>query len=179
MGAMSESAIQDRAVQDHPLAVEAGSTHKRHDRGLLAIAIFKLLKSAFFFCLGLGAIKLLHRDLGDVVMRAAQTLHFDVEGRFVDFLIRKVDLIDVHRLRDAGLFSFAYSGLALTEGIGLMLEKVWAEYLTLGLTISLLPWELYELVRDPDLMRLGLLLANLAVLAYLVWLLRRMKKASD
>lgn len=56
-----------------------------------------------------------------------------------------------------------------------MLEKVWAEYLTLILTVSFLPWELYELVWRPSWFRLSLLLINLAVLAYLVWLLRRKK----
>ncbi len=56
-----------------------------------------------------------------------------------------------------------------------MLEKVWAEYLTLSLTISFLPWELYEMARRPDWFRLSLLVINLAVLGYLVWLLRRKK----
>ena len=49
------------------------------------------------------------------------------------------------------------------------------EYLTLILTISFLPWELYELARKPDWFRLNLLVINLAVLGYLVWLLRRKK----
>jgi uncharacterized membrane protein (DUF2068 family) len=81
-------------------------------------------------------------------------------------------------LRQIGFATFAYSGVALTEGIGLLLEKVWAEYLTLILTISFLPWELYELVRHPDWFRLGLLLINLAVLGYLVWLLQRKKQTA-
>ena len=36
---------------------------------------------------------------------------------------------------------------------------------------------LFELARRPDWFRLSLLLINLAVLAYLVWLLQRKKKA--
>jgi uncharacterized membrane protein (DUF2068 family) len=43
------------------------------------------------------------------------------------------------------------------------------------LTASFLPWELYELTRRPDWFHLSLLLINLAVLGYLVWLLRRKK----
>jgi uncharacterized membrane protein (DUF2068 family) len=146
---------------------------------LLAIGVFKLAKSAFFFCVGIGAIKLLHRDLGDVAMRLAEALKLDVEGRFVAFLVQQVDLIDTHHLREAGVGAFAYSALALTEGVGLMLEKVWAEFLTLGLTVAFLPWEVYELVRRPDLARLGLLVANLVVLAYLVWLLRQKKRVGE
>jgi uncharacterized membrane protein (DUF2068 family) len=145
------------------------------DRGLLLIGLFKLGKAIFFFCIGVGAIHLLHKDLEDEVMRLAVKFRFDPESRFVALLLDKVDLIDVHRLRQIGVATFAYSGVALTEGVGLLLEKVWAEYLTLILTISFLPWELYELVRRPDWFRLSLLLINLAVLAYLVWLLRRKK----
>jgi len=149
--------------------------HHAHDRGLLAIGIFKLGKSLLFFCLGVGAIHLLHKDLADEVIRLATALKFDPESRFISVVLDKVDLIDTHRLREISLATFGYSALALTEGIGLMLEKVWAEYLTLILTISFLPWELYELVRRPDWFRLGLLLINLAVLGYILWLLQRKK----
>jgi uncharacterized membrane protein (DUF2068 family) len=152
--------------------------HGAHrDRGLLLIGLFKLAKSIFFFCIGVGAIHLLHKDLGDEVLRLATRFNFDPESRVVSLLMEKVDLIDAHRLREIGFATFAYSALALTEGIGLLREKEWAEYLTLILTISFLPWELFELVRRPDWFRLGLLLINLAVLAYLVWLLQRKKKA--
>jgi uncharacterized membrane protein (DUF2068 family) len=108
-------------------------------------------------------------------MRLATALKFDPESRFVSLLLDKADLIDAHRLKEIGLATFAYSALALTEGVGLLLEKVWAEYLTLVLTVSFLPWELFELARRPDWFRLSLLLINLAVLWYLVWLLRRKK----
>ena len=148
-----------------------------HDRGLLLIGLFKLGKSIFFFFIGVGAIHLLHKDLGDEVLRLAARFNFDPESRMVSLLLEKVDLIDAHRLREIGFATFAYSALALTEGIGLLREKVWAEYLTLSLTIAFLPWELFELARRPDWFRLGLLLINLAVLWYLVWLLQRKKKA--
>ncbi len=144
-----------------------------HDNGLVLIGLFKLIKAVFFFCVGIGAMHLLHKDLSDIVMRVATALRFDPESRVVSLLMDKVDLIDAHRLREIGFATFAYSGLALTEGVGLLMEKVWAEYLTLILTISFLPWELYELARQPSWFRVGLLVINLAVLWYLVWLLRR------
>jgi uncharacterized membrane protein (DUF2068 family) len=143
------------------------------DRGLLLIGLFKLAKAIFFFGIGVGAIHLLHKDLEDEVMRLALKFRFDPESRFVSLLLNKIDLIDAHRLRQISVATFGYSAVALTEGVGLLLEKVWAEYLTLILTVSFLPWELYELARRPDWFRLSLLLINLAVLWYLVWLLRR------
>ena len=144
-----------------------------HDNGLLLIGLFKLVKAVFFFCVGIGAMHMLHKDLSDEVMRVATALRFDPESRVVSLLMDKVDLIDAHRLREIGFATFAYSAIALTEGVGLLLKKVWAEYLTLVLTISFLPWELYELARRPNWFRLGLLVINLAVLWYLLWLLKR------
>jgi len=140
---------------------------------LLLIGLFKLSKAILFFTIGVGAIHLLHRDIGDVLMGLAARLKFDPESRFVSLLVGKADLIDAHRLRVISFASLGYSALALTEGCGLLMEKVWAEYLTLGLTVCFLPWELYELARRPDWFRVSLLLVNLAVLGYLIWLLRR------
>jgi uncharacterized membrane protein (DUF2068 family) len=111
-------------------------------------------------------------------MRIATALKFDPESKLVTLLLDKIDLIDAHRLKQISLATFGYSLLALTEGIGLMLEKVWAEYLTLSLTISFLPWEIFELTRHANWFRLSLLLINLAVLAYLVWLLRKKKTST-
>jgi uncharacterized membrane protein (DUF2068 family) len=168
--------MQNESTSEHGLLQTQEKDHvSKHgrDRGLLLIGLFKLGKSILFFCLGFGAIHLLHKDLGDEVMRLATALKFDPESRFVSLVLDKVDLIDAHRLRQISLATFGYSAVALTEGVGLLMEKVWAEYLTLILTISFLPWELYELARRPSWFRLSLLLINLAVLWYIVWLLRR------
>ncbi len=157
-----------------PATAREGSERKIvHDNGLVLIGLFKLIKAVFFFCVGIGVIHLLHKDLSDEVMRLATALRFDPESRIVSLLMDKVDLIDAHRLREIGFATFAYSALALTEGVGLLREKVWAEYLTVVLTISFLPWELYELARHPNWFRLGLLVINLGVLWYLIWLLKR------
>lgn len=178
--AMQNESTDDRGwIQMRTKDERVGGEHLRRDRGLLLIGLFKLGKAVLFFALGMGAIHLLHKDIGDEVMRLATALKFDPESKFVTLLLDKADLIDEHRLKQIGLATFAYSALALTEGVGLMLEKVWAEYLTLCLTVSFLPWELYELVRQPNLFRLSLLLINLAVLAYLVWLLRRKRIAAE
>ncbi len=144
-----------------------------HDRGLWLIGLFKLGKAIFFFFLGIGAFHLMHRDLANEALRLAHALRFDPESRFTALLLDKIDLIDAHRLREIGFATFGYAALCLTEGTGLLLEKTWAEYFTLVLTTSFLPWEIFELARRPTWFRLVVLLINLAVLAYLMWLLRR------
>jgi uncharacterized membrane protein (DUF2068 family) len=175
MAAQSESMSDQRTMLVRQETEPAEHAHTHRDRGLLAIGLFKLGKAILFFALGIGAIHLLHKDLGDEILRLANKLKFDPESKIVTLLLEKVDLIDDHRLRLISLGTFGYSVLALTEGIGLMLEKVWAEYLTLILTISFLPWELFELARHPNWFRLSLLIINVVVLWYLIWLLRKKK----
>jgi uncharacterized membrane protein (DUF2068 family) len=148
---------------------------KHHDRGLLAIGLFKLIEAVFFLLVGVGAFHYIHRDLGEAVLSLATKLRRDPEGRLVGFLLDHVDAITAHRLREIGAATFFYAGLRITEGLGLVLEKPWAEYLTVGVTVSFLPWELYEIVRRLDWFRVGLFAVNLIVLAYLLWQLRRKK----
>jgi uncharacterized membrane protein (DUF2068 family) len=153
--------------------------HNEHRGGLLAIGLFKLLKSIFFFLVGVGALHLVHKDLAEELMRLARAMRFDPEGHIVHLALQKVDTVNAHRLREIGAGTFAYSALALTEGIGLVLEKPWAEYLTLSLTVVFLPWEVYEIVRHPSWFRFALLAINLAVLGYLLWILSRKRAATS
>ena len=156
---------------------EAGTARRRasrhHDSGLLAIGLLKLAEAAFFFLVGVGAIHFIHNDLGDAALQLARRLRVDPDGRLISFVLDRVDSITTLRLKQIGLATFFYSGLRMTEGIGLVLEKVWAEYLTVGATTAFLPWEIYEIVRHPDWVRACLLAANLTVLAYLAWWLGR------
>lgn len=169
---MEQRQTDDRTTELH-------ARRAAHHRGLLLIGLFKLGKAVLFFCLGLGAVHLLHKDMADEVLKLAASLKVDPESKVVSLALDKIDLIDAHRLKQIGFATFAYSAIALTEGIGLLLEKVWAEYFTLGLTISFLPWEFYELARRPSWFRVGLLLINLAVLGYLLWLLRRKRETEE
>jgi uncharacterized membrane protein (DUF2068 family) len=59
------------------------------------------------------------------------------------------------------------------EGTGLLLRKRWAEYLTVIATGSFVPMEIYEIFRHCTISRIGLLIANLAILAYLTWVIRQ------
>jgi uncharacterized membrane protein (DUF2068 family) len=154
-----------------------GHAARHHDRGLLAIGLLKLVEAVFFFLVGVGALHFIHHDLGDAATRLAERLRFDLDGRMMSWVMDHLDDITAHRLKQIGAATFFYAGLRVTEGVGLMMEKVWAEHLTVGATTAFLPWEVYEIIRRPDWVRVCLLLANLTVLAYLVWSLRRNRAA--
>jgi uncharacterized membrane protein (DUF2068 family) len=150
---------------------------QRHSKGLLIIGSFKLLKAILFLSLGIGALHFINADLSETVHRIVQANNFDSDSRFVATVLDKVDEIDDHRLRIVSMGSFAYAGVAVVEGVGLLMELTWASYLTLILSISFLPWELYEIARDPALWRFLVLATNLAIVAYLLWFLKMEERA--
>ncbi len=131
--------------------------------------MLKLLKALLFILLGVGALRLLHKDLVDVLTRLIVGLRFDPENHFVNLVLEKVALINPHRLREISIAIFCYAALDIIEGTGLALEKTWAEYLTLILTASFLPWELFEIIRHVTWLKVILLLLNIVVVIYLVF----------
>ncbi|MDR3735808.1 MAG: DUF2127 domain-containing protein [Acidobacteriaceae bacterium] len=152
--------------------VKQDASHHAHSKGLLTIGVFKLGKALVFFLLGMGALHFINADLNDTVQRAVKAFNFDPEGRFVSLLMTKVDLIDDHKLMRVSQAAFAYSAVATVEGVGLLLEQTWAEYLTLIFTMAFLPWEITELIRRGSLWYLAIIIINLAIVVYLLWFLR-------
>jgi hypothetical protein len=72
-----------------------------------------------------------------------------------------------------GIAAIAWGALELIEGVGLWLDQLWAEYLTLIATLLLIPFELYELAIRPSLFKAGGLLVNVLIVLYLALALRR------
>ncbi len=139
-----------------------------HNRWLMLIAAFKLAQALLFIAIGVGAMRLVGKDIGDLLLKLAHHLHFSPESRFVDFILDRAAIVNDRLLRRFSIGLFAYAALGMTEGIGLYLEKAWAEYMTLGITASFLPWEIFEVLRRVTAVRSGLLVVNVLVFLYLL-----------
>lgn len=90
---------------------------------------------------------------------------------FVDRLVDSV-LVYVFHLSQTAIFFVAlvvYGAIEGTEGVGLYLRRRWAEYLTVIGTGSLVPYEVYELLRHATLFKAAALLINVAIIVYLAW----------
>jgi uncharacterized membrane protein (DUF2068 family) len=140
---------------------------QHHNKLLILIAAYKGLQALLFVAVGIGALRLLHKDIGDVFETLRDSLHFSPESRLINFLLEKAALVNDPMLRRIGVVAFAYAALSLAEGTGLYLEKAWGEVLTLAITASFLPWEIFEVSRRLTWVRVGLLLINTLVFFYL------------
>ena len=147
-----------------------------HGRGLKLIAAFKLLKAFALIAVGVGALGLLHKDVAAVAEHWINFFRADPHNHYIDLLLTKLAILDDRRLKELSVGTFVYAAIFLVEGFGLALGKRWAEYFTIITTSSLLPIEIYELVRRVSAGRILVLFINLAIVVYLVFELRRYPK---
>ncbi len=153
----------------------AGKVSPKHSSpaGLILIAIFKLLKGLLLLAVAVGALRMLHRDVAASVAHWVDVLRVDPDNRYIHRILVKVLAVSPRQLKELSAGTFFYAALLLTEGIGLLLRKRWAEYFTVITTALLIPIEIYEIARRVTAVKLGVLAINIAIVWYLARRLRR------
>jgi uncharacterized membrane protein (DUF2068 family) len=147
-------------------------TKNSHDGVIRLIAIFKLLKAALLIALGIGAFKLLHKDVAEVAEHWLAVFRLDPANHLINKGLAKVSNLQPDLIKKLGLGSFVYAGLFLTEGVGLWLLKRWAEWLTVIITSSLVPIEIYEIHRHVTPAKIVAFVINVAIVVYLIYHVR-------
>ena len=166
--------MYDDIIRNDPVTYLRHKHHKPRTgstaapRGLRLIAAFKLFKGLVLFAVGIGAVKLLHKDLAFEIERWADIFRVDPNNHFIHRLLERLSILDERKLKELSVGTFFYSALLLTEGTGLLLGKRWAEYFTIVATSSFIPLEVYELTKRVSSPKIIVLLINVAVIVYLV-----------
>ena len=106
----------------------------------------------------LPAIRELYQDLG-----------FNVDHSKLLGLIQHSFTLDARTLTWLAIGLAVYALIELTEGIGLWLGRRWGEYFAMVATSVFLPYEVYDLTVKITWLRVGALVINLLLVAYLVW----------
>ena len=139
-----------------------------HRSGILRwIIAFKAAKAIALTVLGAALLTTRRSDPVDLVIRLALAVHLPLTSRLLDRAIAILSDLTISKQTTLALTAFAYAILMGTEGVALYLRKPWARWFTIIATSSLIPIEVYEIVRKPDLTRVVLLLTNAAVVVYL------------
>jgi uncharacterized membrane protein (DUF2068 family) len=152
--------------------LNAHSKNTSHDHLLRLIAAFKFFKCALLIGLSVGAFKLLHKDVGEVVEHWVNALRLDPGNHFVDSALAQASRVSPKQIKELGLGGLLYAGLFFTEGTGLWLQKRWGEWLTVIITSTLIPVEIYEIYRHPTWVRVAALVINIAIVGYLIYRIR-------
>lgn len=148
--------------------------------GLEIIAAFKFVQAATLILAGLGALGLMNVGVSDFAQEWLERLALGNGQRFAVAAATRVlpwfNAATPRHFAALGAGAFAYASVFLAEGIGLWQGKKWAEYLTIGATASLLPFEMVAVIHKLTLVRVGTLTINVLVIAYLVWELRARRR---
>jgi len=100
----------------------------------------------------------------------------DTDNRYIHGVLARVFRVTPKQLRELSVGTFIYAGLFLTEGLGLLLRKHWAEYFTIITTGAFIPLEIYELARHFTVVKLVVIAINVLIVWYLVARVRSRSK---
>ncbi len=147
-------------------------------RDMIVLRLIAVNRALHFLVLGLlgGAIlgfSASRAQLHDKVYRIIADLQGGVSSgaEAKTGLLHQVDRL--FSLQSSKLHLFAvvalvYAAVEGIEAVGLWMQKRWAEYLTLIVTASLLPIEIYEVVHHTTVFKVVAIIVNVAVVAYLL-----------
>ncbi|MGA2856854.1 MAG: DUF2127 domain-containing protein [Candidatus Sulfotelmatobacter sp.] len=145
--------------------------HRRQRRVLRAVAGFEFAKGIFVVLMGLCALALVHKDTWLIAESLLALFKINTDRRSAQVFLDFADSITDARLWAAARIAFAYAALRFVEAYGLWHERTWAEWVALISGTLLLPLEVRELLRGLTVFRCGLLIANLAVVAFMLYII--------
>lgn len=146
---------------------------QNNDHTLRLIAYFKLAKGVFLLLLAAGTLRLLHKDVAELLQNCLDMARIDPGNKFAASLLSKAGVLDDKKLEVVSALTFGYAAIFLTEGVGLFLRKRWAEWFTVIATGSFIPVEIYEIEKHVSAVKIVLLVGNVVIVWYLV---HRLKK---
>jgi uncharacterized membrane protein (DUF2068 family) len=165
-----------------PAHVPAILQEPRRVRYLKIIAVFKIFKGVLLFLLGFSLLFLNGRPVWlDQISDWADDQLLLHHSKYVIFLLNKLqDILAGGALRATGILALFYCAVLFTEGIGVYMQKRWAEFLMIFATGALIPLEIRHtwhrlLFHGPILVPALLLLANCFIVWFLYLVLRRDK----
>jgi uncharacterized membrane protein (DUF2068 family) len=145
--------------------------HRGQRRVLQAVAGIEFLKGVFVVLMGICALLLVHKDAWLIAESLLAFFHINTDRRSAQMFLDFADNVTDAKLWAAARIAFAYSALRFTEAYGLWRCRTWAEWVALVSGTLLLPLEVRELFRGVTLLRCGLLIGNIAVVLYMLFII--------
>ncbi len=156
---------------------------KRRVRYLKLIALFKILKGGLLFVLGFSILFLNSRPAWlDQISDWSEDQLLLHHSKAVFFLLNKIQELSAGggALRATAILALFYCGVLMTEGIGVYMQKRWAEWLMICATAALIPLEIRHVWHRVAFH--GAVVGPLVILfinCFIVWFLYRVLKWSE
>ena len=164
---------------EQPLASIVASPRRKRDKWAGLIAASRILYGLLLVFAGIAAFNLIGKNLSAGLLRFITGWHFDLHSAWIRWLLHKVSSVSAVQLTLVGVATFFYAGLSLVEGVGLAMEKRWAQWLIIYDTASYIPIEVYQLCKEFGWINLILLGSYIAVVIYLVWQIKKKRRGPE
>ncbi len=155
------------------MTTDARPAHAPRFNVLRTIAVYKLVKVLLLLALAYGEVRLRDASLIAKLLTWASARPLGMEHKAVNWLLQWFIGLSASRMHALRIVTLAYAAVFATEGIGLWMQMRWAEWLTTIITASLIPLEVWELYFRPNIGKAVVLVANTAIVIYLIWHVRR------
>jgi uncharacterized membrane protein (DUF2068 family) len=152
---------------------DAAAPSIRKDRLLPWIAAERAFRGVVLFAVGIVLVTHPHANWANEISRLAEHLGLDPKGNWIKHVIDKVSKIHADQNVVFGIAALLYAVLESAEAYGLWTRKRWGEWLTVLATSLFFIPEIWELAKSASLLKVGALVANAVIVAYLIWRLRR------
>lgn len=146
---------------------------EKHSFGIIAIVIYKSLAALLLATTAIGLLFVSFKQ--QWLLELSETYMVEEKLYFIEWIINKLTNTQPQTLGLTGVVTSLYAIVTAIEAVGLWYEKPWAELLVIGLVGIGIPLEIYELIREASLLKLLILLINLAIFLYLIYYFRKTK----
>lgn len=143
------------------------------------IAAEKAIKGTVLLVVAFRMLTLFNRDVHAWAEDFVTRHGVDLANRYVHSALERLVGIGNTELAELSIIATIYASLLFTEGIGLWLQKRWAEYMTAYLTALFIPFEIYEIYERFTWVRISILALNLFVVWYLATRLKDEKQEAS
>jgi uncharacterized membrane protein (DUF2068 family) len=152
--------------------------HKPHappgQLGLLrGIAPLELAKGLVVLLAAIGVVLLVQReDPWDIADGLLRLLHISPDHHFAQVFLDWADQLTSAKLYAVAAVAVAYSALRFLEAYGLWYAHSWAEWVALVSGAMYLPFEILKVAQHASWFHVGILAINLAIVFYMIYLLK-------
>jgi uncharacterized membrane protein (DUF2068 family) len=144
---------------------------------LRAIALYKLLKVLLLLLAAYGELHLHDAGLLARLLSWASARPLGLEHQVVTQALGWISGLSESRIHTLRVVTLTYAAVFSVEGIGLWMQRRWAEWVTTIVTASLIPFEVWEMFHRPNIGKAAILIVNTAIVVYLYWHVSTHRKA--
>ena len=138
-------------------------------QGVHLIAVFEALKGLIVLVAGFGLLHFVNRDLQSDAEELVRQTHLNPARHYPRIFIEAASRTSPGRVRFLAALAFCYASVRFVEAYGLWRLKAWAEWFAIVSGSLYVPIEIFELIKKPTMIRAVVLLANIAIVVYLIY----------